>query len=492
MTLRALFRSLLLLGALLFGPLGVVAQDPAPASEDSTLALPTAWDTVYLVLLSPGPTASAARAPEALQALMQAHIQYQLRLQQRGQAIAAGGLAPDSASSLIGLTILRAASPEEALRLAQADPAVAAGHFAAAVRAWYVPAGQLPEGALAARAAHEPLRLAERLEEVRKRARAYRDSLKLPALTVAVAVGDEVVLADGFGWSDPAARTPAGPASPFRIGSVSKLFTATAAARLAEAGRLDLDAPIGRYLPDLPGALSSVTARQLAGHLGGVRHYRRDEFISTQPFDEVTGSLDRFLADSLLHPPGAGYTYSSYGYNLLGAVLERASGTPFRLLIRSEVLAPLGLEATWAEEASRPSTGTRYYWQNRDGEVVEVPPADLSDRWPSGGYVSTAADLARFGTGVLRDDYLSPAARTQLFTSQRTAGGAATRVGLGWRVGTDAEGRPYVHHGGEALGSRAFLLVYPEARVAVALLTNLSFAPLGEAEAKALARPFLE
>lgn len=120
------------------------AQEVAPTSADSLLALPTEWETYYVAFLRPPSGPAPALEPEAHRALMEAHIQYQLRLRESGQAVAAGGVAADSASSLIGITLLRAGSLAEAEGWAQADPAVVAGHFDVEVRAWYVPAGRLP------------------------------------------------------------------------------------------------------------------------------------------------------------------------------------------------------------------------------------------------------------------------------------------------------------------------------------------------------------
>lgn len=135
---------------LAFGIAPAAAQEPRPIPADSVLALPTAWETYYVVLLRAAPDASAARDPEAVQTLLNAHIQYQLRLQAEGRAVAAGGFAPDTSAAdasvaLVGLTLLRAGSQEEADAWARADPAVAAGYFRVDVRAWYVPAGKLPE-----------------------------------------------------------------------------------------------------------------------------------------------------------------------------------------------------------------------------------------------------------------------------------------------------------------------------------------------------------
>jgi CubicO group peptidase (beta-lactamase class C family) len=177
---------------------------------------------------------------------------------------------------------------------------------------------------------------------------------------------------------------------------------------------------------------------------------------------------------------------------VLGAVLQSAAGKPFPDVIAELVSKPLGMAHTTVEQSGTP-TGerARLYSRTTDGELVDAPTADLTDRLPSGGFVSTADDLARFAQGLLDTSFLRAEAREVLFASQRTADGKETGVGLGWRIARDSRGRPFVNHGGDTVGGRAFVLLYPEQRVAVALVTNLTFAPFGEKEALSLAEPYL-
>jgi CubicO group peptidase (beta-lactamase class C family) len=308
---------------------------------------------------------------------------------------------------------------------------------------------------------------------------------------VAVAVDDRIVMTAEFGYSDVEAKTSITPVSQFRIGSVSKLLTSAAAVRLVQRGILDFDAPIGRFMPTLPPDKHAITPRQLAGHLAGVRHYGAGEFSSRTRYESVGAALGIFVQDTLLTPPGTRQFYSSYGYNLLAAVMEAASRSEYRNLIRNEVTGPLGMTGTkvetWLGARERP---VGFYIKDQ-GMLVVAPPVDLSDRWPSGGFLSTASDLARFGSGILRSEYLSDAMRTELFTPQKLANGTATNVGMAWRVASDSAGRRFVHHGGEAMGGRAFLLVYPDHGVVVAMLANQSFAAFREKEAGAIARMFM-
>jgi serine beta-lactamase-like protein LACTB, mitochondrial len=332
------------------------------------------------------------------------------------------------------------------------------------------------------------------IAEARARAAvAYVDSLRaahgLPAVSAAVAVDGRVVWEYATGWSDSVNLRRATVSSAFRIGSVSKLLTAVATVRLWERGELDLDRPVQDLVADVPASRPPITPRLLAGHLGGIRHYGRADYVSRVSYPEVSATLHVFLGDSLVATPGTRYAYSSYGYNLLGAVLERAAGKDFRVIIRDEVTGPLGLEGIVASDSIPTPNEVGYFSRDAEGVLSEAPYVNLSDRWPSGGYIGTASDLARFGSSVF--GYLSDAGRTLMLTPLETADGNSTGVGMGWRIGSDGQERRTAHHGGDALGSRAFLLVFPEERVAVTAAANLNFAPISETEALRIAELIL-
>jgi serine beta-lactamase-like protein LACTB, mitochondrial len=333
-----------------------------------------------------------------------------------------------------------------------------------------------------------------RIEQARRMAGELRVQVGSPGLSAAVAVNGKVVWAEGFGEADVENRVPASPESRFRLGSISKLFTAAAVARLVEQGRLDLDAPVQRYVPSFPDKGQPLTARQLAGHLAGIRHYGPQDFLrSPKRYERVTDGFELFEDDPLVHPPGSKYLYSSYGYNLLGAVVESAAGKDFWIAIGELVLRPLGLQATGPDDPlAIADRRVRFYARDADGTLRNERAIDSSSKWPSGGFLSTAADVARLGAAHLGGGYLKPETRSLLFTSQRTTAGEETGVGIGWRIGTDAAGRTFYHHGGAIEGGRAFLLLYPQGKVAVALLANLSGARFAEAEALKLAEIFLE
>lgn len=298
---------------------------------------------------------------------------------------------------------------------------------------------------------------------------------KIPGAAIAVTVGDRMVYHDTFGYADVATKKPVTMHTRFRVGSVTKVITAAAILRLAEQGRLHPDDPVAKHLPDFPHG--EITLRQLAGHLGGIRHYGPGEFINKTHYASATASLARFANDPLLAKPGQKYFYTTYGYNVLGAVIERVTGKSYEAAVQSLVFAPAKMnETSFVGDAET----TTFY----EGAAV-APDVDLSDRLPAGAALSTARDLARFLIATTRRP------REILTTTQTTSDGKPTNVGIGWRIAKDELGRTFLHHGGQSTGGRAFVLIYPKERVGVAFVSNLSFAPFSEKEAASIAARFL-
>jgi CubicO group peptidase (beta-lactamase class C family) len=286
----------------------------------------------------------------------------------------------------------------------------------------------------------------------------------------------------------------------FRIGSVSKPLTAAALGLLVEAGKLDLDAPVQRYVPDFPVKRYPITTRELAGHLAGIRHYQGDEFLLNRHYATVHEALAIFANDSLLFEPGTRFSYSSYGWNLVSAVIEGAAQEDFLTYMSRNVLRPLGLTHTAPDRSdSLIPDLTRFY--DRDsvsGAFTVAPTVDVSDKWAGGGFVSTAEDLVRFGSALLRPGFLRAETLDLLFTSQRTRDGKPTGYGVGWFIQTDSLGHRWVFHGGGAVGGTTAFGVDRDSHLVIAITSNLTDAPLAaaralqryfDAEVKAAAKP---
>jgi len=331
-------------------------------------------------------------------------------------------------------------------------------------------AGSVP-AAYAATVARERTLVCERL------------ATRIPGVQVAVAVNGKLVWSEGFGYADAERKRPVSRETQFRIGSVSKPLTATAVALLYEQGKLDLDAPLQRYVPSFPDKGYPITTRQLTGHLAGIRHYKEQEFFSNRHYATVLDGLTIFQDDSLLFPPGTRFSYSSYAWNLVSAVLEGASGDNFVHYISAHVFRPLGLTHTAPDRVDSLLPGrTQFYHRDSAGTLHIAPAVDNSYKWAGGGFVSTAEDLVQFGSALLDPGFLKRETLDVMFTSQRTNAGTETGYGIGWFLRTDSLGHRWAFHGGSAVGGTAVLSVDRDSRVVVAILTNLSDAPLDPAQ----------
>jgi len=318
--------------------------------------------------------------------------------------------------------------------------------------------------------------LAPAVEFARAMLETMRTERGTPGLSAAVGVDGQVVWAEGFGWADVENRVPVAQGTKFRIGSVSKPLTAAAMGILIDEGRLDLDAPVQQYVPSFPEKPWPVTSRMVAGHLAGIRHYAGDdEFLSTRMYGSVAEGLEIFADDDLLFEPGERFRYSSYGWNLLSAVVEGASGEEFLPYMDARVFEPLGMTSTVADHAdSIIPHRTRFYEVADDGRVYNSPFVDNSYKWAGGGFLSTPSDLVRFGLAHLDGDLLRPETIEMMWTSQRTTAGEQTGNGVGWFLDELPDGDRTVSHGGGSIGGVTYLLLLPEVGAVAALTANTS------------------
>jgi CubicO group peptidase (beta-lactamase class C family) len=324
-------------------------------------------------------------------------------------------------------------------------------------------------------AAQVPSRLpSEKIKKIEAAISAEMANSHIPGLSVAVVLGNELRWSSGFGMADLENNVPAKATTVYRLGSISKPVTAAAVLQLVERGELDLDAPVQKYCAAFPEKNWPVTTRQLLSHLGGIRHYKSEgEFASTRHYSKLTETLDIFKDDSLLHEPGTKYSYSTYGYNLLGCVVEGASGQSFVAYLSENVFKPAGTTAMRDDDvyAIIPNRAQGYQ-RARSGELRNSGLADTSIKIPGGGLVSTVEDLARFAIAMQTGRLVSKETRDRMWTRQKTRDGKETNYGLGWVVGA-RDGVKEVQHGGAQQRVSTFLYLLPEKGAAVALMTNL-------------------
>jgi len=284
----------------------------------------------------------------------------------------------------------------------------------------------------------------------------------VPAAEVAVGLNGRLIWSAGIGDVKETTR--------MRIGSISKPIAADVFALLVQQGKLDPDAPVDRYVSGLPEALRPITSRQLAGHIGGIRHYKGDEFMLNKHFATVREGLSIFENDPLVAPPGTKYSYSTYGYSLLSAALEGAAHKDFPTLVRTMVFEPLKMTHTKLDDGSAPG----FEADENSDKFHRSAAVDNSYKWAGGGVLSTADDMVKFASAHLHTGRLTQASLDLLFTSMKTADGKETNYGAGWDTRFDDRGRKLVGHSGSAVGGTARMMVDRDSGVVVVLLTNIT------------------
>lgn len=289
-----------------------------------------------------------------------------------------------------------------------------------------------------------------------------------------VGINGQIVWSGGFGFADLEQKVPVDPANTkFRVGSTAKSMTAMALGQLHERKQLDLDKIIQTYLPEFPEKNGPITTRMLAGHLAGIRHYKDDaEWFSAVHYDSVIDALEIFSADQLLFYPGTEFGYSTYGYNLISAVIERAADQDYLSYMSEKIFDPIGMKNTVPDQVSPVIANRSRYYSLVDGEFVNTPWVDNSNKWAGGGFLSTTDDLVRFGLAHLSGEFLAPETLEMMWTSQVTTRDEETGYGIGWGVELDGTGRKVIKHTGGSVGGITVLRVYPDHELVIAIVTN--------------------
>lgn len=333
----------------------------------------------------------------------------------------------------------------------------------------------------------------EKIAAIETQIEAEMKKSRIPGLTISIGLGNRLVYEKGFGYSDVENQVKATPATKFRTASIAKTMTAVLAWKLVEEGKLDLDKPVQAYYPAYPEKKWPVTSRHLLGHLGGVRHYSNDPFESTTTkyFPTIDAEIAYFANDELLHEPGSKYLYTTFGYNLLGGVVEKAGGAPFLTQLAEKICKPAGMEATIEDShfAIIPHRSRGYAILSPQrakllglssiapDSLINSELHDTSIKIPGGGLLSTSSDLVRFASAINRGDLLKPETVRQMWTEQKTTDGKPTGYGLGWGVGK-LRGSPIASHAGGQSGASTYFVTAPEKGATVAIMCNLQGARL--------------
>jgi CubicO group peptidase (beta-lactamase class C family) len=300
-------------------------------------------------------------------------------------------------------------------------------------------------------------------------AKAELQSTNTPGTAIGVVENGRLIYAKGFGTRNLETGEPVTEQTLFRLGSTTKMLTATAVASLAAEGKIDFADPVGKHISGLDPAIAALTINQILSHTSGLK----DEAIMNGRHDDAAlgEEIRAWKSDWLFTRPGAIYSYANPGFWLAGFLAETVAGKPYADVMEDRVFRPLGM--TWT--TLRPTMAmTRELSQGHDmvgGKIALLRPApDNAANWPAGSVFSNLADLAKL-TAALMDGKLPPKVVDALTTPHAEIPGSAARYGYGLNIEV-ADGLPTWSHGGSRAGYGSFITMIPSQRQAIIVLCN--------------------
>jgi serine beta-lactamase-like protein LACTB, mitochondrial len=296
-----------------------------------------------------------------------------------------------------------------------------------------------------------------------------------PGASFSIGLNGKLIWSEGFGFADLENHVPATPETTYRTASIGKPMTATAVMELWEKHKLDIDSPIQKYCSRFPEKPWPISVRDLLSHTSGIREPNEDsELYNTKHYEHVSDALAIFAQDPLKMQPGTDFLYTTWGYVLLGCVLEGATGEEYRAAMKRMIFEPAGMSSIRDDDprAIIPNRAHGYIIENRI--VKNSPWADMSGKLPAGGWVATASDIVRFMNSWMDGKYVS--AKTQLLMltpyDLPRHGGTVDGYGMGWFL-EDYHGMRAGFHGGCTPQVSGIAFFVPAKRIAIAGVFNL-------------------
>ena len=295
-----------------------------------------------------------------------------------------------------------------------------------------------------------------------------------PSYTVAVVQNGHVAYAKGFGFANLEDEIPATASTVYRLGSITKQFTATMIMQLVQEGKLKVDDPFETILPDMPKAWSKVTVKNLLNHTSGIKSYTEvqglfdgDAMKPTTP----AGIIGKVEKEPMDFEPGTKWHYNNTGYELLGMIIEKLDKRPYAESLQTRITKPLGMEHTFFVSESKVVThrAQGYSWEKTNFVHAHY----LNMDWPyaAGSIESTVLDLAKWDEALYGEKILTHKTLEQMWTATKLTDGTVQKYGFGWQVDTQ-NGSPIVEHGGGIHGFTTFIRRSPTVGITVIVLSN--------------------
>ncbi len=319
------------------------------------------------------------------------------------------------------------------------------------------------------------------LAQNREKIRQILSQEAVPGIGVAVFKGGQTVWNEGFGLANLETNSPVTTETKFGIGSISKSLTMVLAARLVEEGLLDLDAPIEKYVSDFPHQNQGVTIRLIGSHLSGYADdFDNSNFYNTKRYETTEEVLKEFYKEPLKAKPREKSIYGTTTFMLIAAAIEKVTKRDFGTAMNDFVLKPLGLKNILPNDrrAIIPNR-TSFYLRTDAGNIVNGEFVDSSFKLAGAGFLSTAEDLAKFGTALTQEGFLKRKTLDDLFQPMSTASGEKTVFALGFRVNRTEDGQEIIYQPGGGVGISSVLFIDRKKNISLVILANRTGAPIG-------------
>jgi CubicO group peptidase (beta-lactamase class C family) len=298
----------------------------------------------------------------------------------------------------------------------------------------------------------------------------------MPSLVVMIDKGGETLYAGALGHAELSHSIPATVETAYAIGSITKTFTGLAVAQLVDAGKIELDATVGDYLPDYTGPGRVATVAQLLTHSSGIPSYNTEipgvrEALSRNAWtrDELVALFEEL---PLNFTPGERFSYSNSGYYLLGLIIETVSATDYYSYLQAEVFEPLGMDRSSGGDLSEVIPDMARGYALRDGKFIHAPQWHQLVPFSAGSLVSTAADVIAYRRGVFHSPAIPDPVREQLLSTTKLNSGTENQYSLGGLVLSDFHGHRKISHAGDIWGYSSNHAYYPEEDLTLVLLAN--------------------
>ena len=322
---------------------------------------------------------------------------------------------------------------------------------------------------------------AEVARRVQAAVKRYEARPEFVGLSVAVARGDHLIVDEGVGMADLEWKAPADAKSPFRIGSLTKQFTAAAIMKLHEQGKIGLDDPLSKYLPDFDTEGHTVTIRQMLTHTSGIPNYTAQPgfFVKEAPLDLTDEQL---LATIKGVPfdfePGTKWAYSNTNYYLLGMIVAKLSGMTYADYMQQAFFGPLGLTHTrhGATAPIIPERAQGYSYRPATHEHLNSAAISMNVPGGAGALVPTAGDLLRWQIALTGGRAVSPASYHEMIASAVPTGQGDAKYGFGLGIGTQM-GHQVISHNGGINGFNSVLSYLPDVGLRIAVISNSEALP---------------